>query len=147
MTGCAHPLPAKKETPVDEYFETKYGVSLSKAELQVMKAWTNVANATREVASTKTSHLPVDADVDRDLMRKVRVDWIGTARPLLLSLSQKAKWRFVELGKIPPINPVITVKGTGTIMLFLAEIGSQIDQADVKVDPTTKTIILHWKDK
>lgn len=143
LVGCAKPY-EKPETTVDKYFEKKYGESLSNAEMRVMKSWTQVAGVTRAVQSKDIPSPPSDREMTGPLVRKVNVDWIGPPSPLLLSLAHRIGWDFVELGSHPPITPVVTAKGNGTIMLFLREIGSQLSQADVQVDSNHRTITLLW---
>lgn len=85
-------------------------------------------------------------DVPPELKRTVTIAWTGPVAPLAKAMADRASYRFVELGDVPPVPAVVHVDVVNrSVIDILRDIGLQMgSRGSVVVDAISRTVEVNY---
>jgi defect-in-organelle-trafficking protein DotD len=138
-------------SPMDEKFNPQIAASPDKASMLLAEAADRASTALETLAAVEQARSPDIAvapisDAPPELRRAMTVNWVGPVEPISKTLADRAGYKFVSLGAVPPVPIVVSIDVENRPVIdVLRNIGLQLGQrADVKVDGERKVVEIHY---
>lgn len=144
LTACETAYPIHVKDPQLVAQPDRVSMLLAQAADKASNALETLASV--EQKRTPSGQVPAITGAPRELMRAITINWVGPIDQIAKLLADKADYRFVTLGAIPPTPVTVEINVTNKpIIEVMRSVGLQLGaRGDVFVDANQKIVALTY---